>query len=210
MPPRHPAPTEAPNHDASARQRILDAARTLFFEHGFAAVSTDMLAKEARVSKATLYKNYANLSEVLVAVMRAEAARFESGVPSRAENWEDFRSAMIQYGTNLLRFLNDPEIIRFTQLVHEEARLHPDVAEPFYASAYGETHRQLTDMIAHGQKLGYLASAGTPAETAEQLIGMWEPLRWTKALIGITDRPYPQPKAWAAKCVDALLRPTVG
>ena len=165
-----------------------------------------MIAKEAKLSKATLYKQFANLSEVLVAFLRLEAERFEAGVPTRADTWKDFRKAIIQYGTNLLRFLNDPEIIRFTQLVHEEARLHPAVAEPFFSAAIEQTHRQLVEMIAHAQKAGYIECVCTPSETAEQLLGMWEPMRWTKALVGLTPRPYPQPGAWAAKCVDALFR----
>ena len=205
---RESATTRTPAQGLGAPDRIRQAARELFFEHGFAAVSTDMLAKHAKVSKATLYKNYQNMSEVLVAVLRAEAERFESGVPGHADNWDDFRDAMIKYGTSLLRFLNDPDIIRFTQLVHEEARLHPGVAAPFYSSAYAATHRHLTEMIAHGEQAGYLKTVGSAEETAEQLLGMWEPLRWTKALIGLATRPYPRPKDWATKCVDALLGPS--
>ena len=199
--------TRTSTREHGPQERVLKAGRDLFFEHGFSAVSTDMLAKHAKVSKASLYKHYSNMSEVLVAVMRAEASRFETGVPNRAETWDDFRDALIQYGTNLLRFLNDPEIIRFTQLVYEESRLHPAVAGPFFSAALEETHRQIASLLKHGESVGYLECSCTPEETAEQLMGMWEPLRWTKALLGLTSKPYPQPKVWATKCVDALVKP---
>lgn len=197
--------TERREHEA--RARIIAAGRSLFFEHGFNAVSTDMLAKEAKLSKATLYNHFDNLAQVLVAVIRFEAERIEGGGPTLAENWPDFRSAMIDFGTTLLRFLNDPDIIRFTQLVHEEARLHPEVAQPFFSAALESTHAHITLMIDHGHRRGYLDIVNTPAETAEQLMGMLEPLRWSKALIGLSKRPYPRPADWSRKCIDALLRP---
>ncbi|MEO0586243.1 MAG: TetR/AcrR family transcriptional regulator [Planctomycetota bacterium] len=199
--------SERTERDQGGRERVLAAGRLLFFKHGFAAVSTDMIAKEAKLSKATLYKHFDNLADVLVAVIQVEADRIESGGPVFADTWPEFRVAMVRYGTNLLRFLNDPEIIRFTQLVHEEARLHPGVAQPFFSSALESTHRRITAMIEHADSCGYLDITCTPAETAEQLMGMWEPLRWSKALVGLSNRPYPRPGDWAEKCVHALLSP---
>lgn len=167
-----------------------------------------MLAREARTSKAALYRHFENASEILVEVLTNESKRFEAGVPLACETREEFFDAMIEYGTRLMRFLNDPEVIRFSQLIHEEARAYPVVAQTFFDAAYGAAHQNLTRMIGYGIDAGYLDVEMSPAETAEQLMGMWEPLRWTKALLGLSRRPYPRPADWAAKCVDALFQTT--
>lgn len=203
--PRPKSPASAASK--SPRDKLIAAGRELFFAHGFSRVSTDMLARRARTSKAALYRYFENASEILVEVMTNESKRFEAGVPLRCDTRREFDRAILDYGTRLLRFLNDPEVIRFSQLIHEEARAHPDVAATFYNAAYGATHKNLTEMIRHGVDSGYLDLRISPAEAAEQLVGMWESLRWTRALMGLNRRPYTSPESWSRSCIETLFGP---
>src|SRR5689334_472794 len=52
------------------REQILEGAQRVFLRDGFAAASTDMLAKEAGVSKRTLYAYYPGKEELFVDVVR--------------------------------------------------------------------------------------------------------------------------------------------
>ncbi|WP_051987782.1 TetR/AcrR family transcriptional regulator [Bosea sp. UNC402CLCol] len=54
---------------------ILAAARALFLDHGFDTVSMDMVARQAPVSKATLYAHFASKEELFTAVVVDEAER---------------------------------------------------------------------------------------------------------------------------------------
>jgi len=54
---------------------ILAAARELFLDHGFDAVTMDMVARQAPVSKATLYAHFASKEELFTAVVVEEANR---------------------------------------------------------------------------------------------------------------------------------------
>ena len=67
------------NENAS-KSRILSTARTLFFVKGFEKVTTDLLAREASVSKATIYRHFDNMSEILQNVLEAEAECFRAEV----------------------------------------------------------------------------------------------------------------------------------
>lgn len=185
--------------------RIIAAGRRLFFEKGFVKVSTDMLAKEASVSKATLYKYFPSMTAVLRAVVEAEADVFESGTSKDVSTLEDLKRALICYGSNLLTFLNDNEIIQFAQLMFEEARTYPDIASEFYASAYARTHKDLSAIISRALEQGVFASTLTSEELAEQLIGMWEGLRFIRAQLGLTQKPFDNPRDWSEKCVQTLL-----
>ena len=54
---------------------IIAAARGLFLDHGFDTVSMDMVARQAPVSKATLYAHFAGKEELFTAVVVNEAKR---------------------------------------------------------------------------------------------------------------------------------------
>lgn len=185
--------------------RIIAAGRKLFFERGFERVSTDALAREAKVSKASLYKYFPNMSEVLKGVVRAEGDSFEDSVPVKCETFEELRDALILYGVGALNFLNKPEIIQFCQLMMEEARAHPQIALRFYESAYQRSFESLKTMFEYGQSKGYLKADLYAGELAEMLMGMWEGIQWNKARMGLTVLPFPDPDSWATKCVDLLL-----
>jgi AcrR family transcriptional regulator len=59
----------------SSRQRIVEAARAHFFNHGFRSVTMDDLAAELGISKKTLYAHFASKTALLEAVL---ANKFES------------------------------------------------------------------------------------------------------------------------------------
>lgn len=191
---------------ASSAKRILAAARELFFAQGFAKVSTDDLAQAASVSKATLYKHFNGMQGVLQAVVEAEVESFEQGVPTQVQTREEFIEALTTFGSNLLNFLNKAEIIRFSQLIFEQARSYPELAAEFYASAYGRTQEDLADLIRQGVEQGFLLTSLESTELAEQLLGLWEGFGFIRALLGLTARPFEDPDSWSRACVLTLLQ----
>jgi AcrR family transcriptional regulator len=62
---------------ALQRQRILDAARGVFFRDGFMAANLDEVAEGAGVAKGTLYRYFENKAELYVAVLSANGEIFE-------------------------------------------------------------------------------------------------------------------------------------
>ena len=55
------------------QKAILDTAQRLFSQFGLKKVTTDDIAREARVSKATIYKYYRNKGEILDEVVKIES-----------------------------------------------------------------------------------------------------------------------------------------
>ena len=193
---------------AQQEEKILRAARDLFFEHGYGAVSTDMLAKEASVSKSTLYKHFPSTAALLKAVCEEEGRKFKSGVNTNCETLEQLRDNLTDFGTNLLRFLNDPLIIRFTSLIHEQARANPETTAAFFDSAYNQTLSDIGAMFSSAREHGAFRHELTDEELAEQLLGAWESTRWLKAVMGLSRRPFQSPRDWAGKGVSTILAST--
>ncbi|MEL7042878.1 MAG: TetR/AcrR family transcriptional regulator [Pseudomonadota bacterium] len=186
--------------------RIIDAARKLFFAHGFSAISGDQLCREARVSKTTLYKYFGDMPGVLAAVVINEGELFDLRVDTQPETEEAFWEALEGYGTRLLKLLNRPFCIRLDRMLHEEARSNPKLAEAFYDNAYGKAHRDMTALMRHGLEQGFISRKEAAADLADNLISMWGGLKFVRARLGLTKKPFPSPENWAKQCVETLFR----
>src|SRR3546814_490726 len=74
------APTPSSNELNAKALTVLRAARNVFLTHGFSAATTDMIQREAGVSKSTVYAHYANKEALFTAVIEAECASFTKTV----------------------------------------------------------------------------------------------------------------------------------
>lgn len=165
--------------------RILSAAKKLFFTEGFDRVSVERLAKEASVSKTTLYKYYGDMPGVLRAIAESEADQFDFSVGSDEQSAKDLEDRLIDLGARLLKEIDAPEKVQFDRLVHEQARHHPDLAEVYYGALYARTQDYLSALIALGQAKGLFRSGVSSDLLADQLLCMWLGLSRTRTVLGI-------------------------
>lgn len=167
-------------------------------------LTTDRLARTAKVSKTSIYKHYPDLSTLLEAVIAAEAARISFGLPREPADAGAFWQALKAYGANLLQLLNRPEVIRLDQLMHEQARRYPELGSRFFEATYGRSLRELTAMLSYGVKRRFIRLPIDPPRDAELLLSLWEGFAFGRARLGLVDRPFPDPQGWADACVDRL------
>src|SRR5262245_22661359 len=64
--------TERP---ASTRERLMDAAVVLFYEHGFHAIGLDRILDEVGVTKTTFYNHFESKDQLILAVLTARDQR---------------------------------------------------------------------------------------------------------------------------------------
>ena len=77
MKPAHRARPRSRKRDPNW-QRIVDAARVHFFNHGFRSVTMDDLAEELGISKKTLYAHFPGKFDLLEAVLADKLAGVEA------------------------------------------------------------------------------------------------------------------------------------
>jgi len=97
------------------RARIVAAARPLFLDRGFLRTTSDDIAAELGMSKATLYRTFRSKEDILRAVVRENMAEILAGVESlirdasqgfvekMAALFAHLAGAMAQFGPNLVR-----------------------------------------------------------------------------------------------------------
>jgi AcrR family transcriptional regulator len=99
----------------AGRQRIVEAARAHFFNHGFRSVTMDDLAEELGISKKTLYAHFPGKIEVLEAVLADKFAGVEAKLTEISRAYpHDFATALHELLANMQRELDEikPPFVR--------------------------------------------------------------------------------------------------
>src|SRR5271165_4750911 len=83
---------------ASKAESILAAAKRSFLAAGFGAVSMDAIAREAGVSKATVYAHFAGKEELFGAVIARECERYFARFSPGELDPDDVRASLTVLG----------------------------------------------------------------------------------------------------------------
>jgi AcrR family transcriptional regulator len=115
-------------------KRILDAARTVFLQHGFEGASIDEIAKVARSGKPTIYARFPDKRALFTAVMRDMVARieqFSGDIPAVGS----IEERLVGAGLAVLRWVLDGDRVALMQLAIAEVHRFPDLASSVSRSA---------------------------------------------------------------------------
>ena len=107
---------------------IIEVATRLFLESSFEAISIDLIAATARISKQTFYARFASKEELYAAVIRKSVDDLlipEAGEPDRAGPIE---ATLIRIGVELSRRALAPAAVALNRLVTSEAHQFPQLA----------------------------------------------------------------------------------
>src|SRR5437868_6827639 len=108
-------PSKRSRPSDSGRQRIVEAARTHFFSHGFRSVSMDDLAEELAMSKKTLYAHFPSKIALLEAVLADKFAGVQAKLKEVTRAYpHDFSTALHELLSNTQRELAEikPPFVR--------------------------------------------------------------------------------------------------
>lgn len=117
------------------RQAILDAARTLFLQRGYAGTSMDDVAAHAHVSKQTVYLHFVDKTRLFAELITGDIADSETSthplieaMPQRDHVERDLR----EFARPHLADVMQPELLRMRRVLIGEAERFPDLAEAWY------------------------------------------------------------------------------
>jgi AcrR family transcriptional regulator len=151
--------------DADVDRRILDVARAVYAERGWAGFNFDVIAHQARVSKDAIYRRYTSKIELLLSVIARDAGDHVPAGPT-----EDTRAYLItmahlyfeEYiagrGVNSLR-------------IFVEAPQNPELVEAFHRELAAPVIVQTRAAIRVAMDAGLLPLATSPTAVLDAILG---------------------------------------
>ena len=148
-----------------SRAAVVDAARTLFMEQGYAGTTMDDIARRAGLTKRTLYNNYVDkealfrliVSDVIaIAETFARELRVELATGITTANLrEKLHDVAVRMATGIVRM----PVISLRRLLVGEARMFPELARGYFDRAPGQVLGVLTESFERLMRAGVLRAA---------------------------------------------------
>jgi len=182
------AATEDP--ESPKRRAILNAATDLFAARGYGAVSMDAIAREADVSKATLYAHFESKDRLFAMIVRVAceeniAPQYDLPDTGSREQSGDVAAALQAIGGRALRFFLHDRILAIHRLVIAESIRFPELGRAFYENGPAAGRKMLGAWMASQPGL----NVPEPELAAEQFSCLLRSGLYLRATLGLGPDP---------------------
>ena len=166
--------------------QVLNGARDIFLRDGFEGASVDDIAREAGVSKATLY-NYFPDKKMLFLEICSEQCRIQADAAFELEHTNLPIRDVLRLGAEMLvRFLVSPFALSIHRLAVGEADRFPDLAREFYKSGPALGHARIKLVLEAGVKRGELKIDDIEM-ASEQFAALCKTDLWVQVTLKVRD-----------------------
>ena len=155
----------------SKAESILAAAKRTFLAAGFGAVSMDAIAREAGVSKATVYAHFAGKEDLFGAVIERECERYFARFSAGELDLGDVRASLTVLGRRFLELLLSPDGIALHRIILGEVTRFPGLGEVFWRAGPERQRVQIEAFLKSAAASGTLDLADTRL-AAEQFLSL--------------------------------------
>ncbi len=191
---------------ASKAESILAAAKRSFLQNGFGAVSMDAIAREAGVSKATVYAHFTGKEELFGAVIGGECEQYLADFSAGELDPADVRASLTTLGRRFLELLLSPDAIALHRIILGEVSRFPALGEVFWRAGPERNLLQIETFLRAATAAGSL-QIPDPRRAAEQFVGLVRgetQLRHLLRLEAVADRR--RVRALVDAAVDTFVR----
>jgi AcrR family transcriptional regulator len=154
----------------SKAEAVLAAAERTFLASGFGAVSMDAIAREAGVSKATVYAHFANKEELFGAVIAAVSERF-GGFSALELDPRDIERSLNTIAHRFLDLVLSPESIAVNRIIIGEVTRFPVLGSVFWEAGPARVRAQIEMFLRGAGEVGSLVISD-PRLAAEQFVSL--------------------------------------
>jgi len=164
--------------------QVLEGAREVFMADGFEGASVDDIARQANVSKATLYSYFPDKRLLFMEVANQECARQSQAAVDNIDMNAAPRLVLSQAGRHFLRFLTSKFGQQVFRICVAESDRFPEIGRAFYRSGPERMRAEMAEYfsgsIARGElKIDDLALA------ADQFGELCKADLWPRLMFGV-------------------------
>jgi AcrR family transcriptional regulator len=187
-------------------ETILAAAERAFLAGGFGAVTMDAIAREAGVSKATVYAHFHGKEELFGAVIAHLSERRFGGFSADALDPLDIAASLTTIARRFLDLVLSPEAIALNRIIIGEVIRFPVLGQVFWAAGPERIRAQIEAFLRRAAEAGSLAIPD-PRMAAEQFAALARGEIHLRSLMRLEDPADPAAlDAAAASAVATFLR----
>lgn len=157
--------------DHSKDTAILDAACALMFAKGPAKMSMEAIARQAGVSKVTLYKRFADKETLIDAVIQQLSQRINGTLTVSPNDYKDCHHALSEFGLLLLNFIVSHEHMNLMRMMASISEEHTQILHNIYSGGVMAAHQALSEWLTLKHKEG-LINCADPDFGAEMFLSM--------------------------------------
>jgi AcrR family transcriptional regulator len=182
---KNAAETSAQDAPDSAKLRqILDGARRVFLADGFDGASMNEIAREAGVSKGTLYVYFDSKEALFVSLIRTDRKHQAEQICEFDENAGDPETVLRRFGRSLLTSMTSPDSVAHIRTVIAVAGKNPQIGEAFYEAGPAYGIDRLGQYLARQAQAGLLAM-DNPTQAASHFMQLCQGDLFKRQLFGV-------------------------
>jgi AcrR family transcriptional regulator len=186
--------------ESAKRKQILDGARRIFFGRGFDATSMGEIAREAKVSKGTLYVYFDSKEALFSALIQESKGDSAERRLYLDDDDPDVEAALKGFAIRLIQKMAAPKHIALVRMVIGAAEQFPALARVFFEAGPAHGARRLAAYFAAQTQAGRLA-VPDPEIAAWHFLGMCN----HPTLIAVILAQEPPSEARMARLADAAV-----
>jgi len=202
------SPGRPPANEAVAhKEAILDAATSVFLEHGFAAATIAEIVKRSGASKQTLYSLFGSKAVLFEALMHRYLSSSASSSTFTSFNSADSVETILhKVGTRAIHGILSQQRQDLYRLIVEEADQFPELAAEFWRRGPARVSAELTELFERLVREGILEIEDTVA-AADQFLGalLWAPLVRFNLRLELPLKTEKEIHRWVRVSVNAFL-----
>jgi AcrR family transcriptional regulator len=169
------------------REAILEVARAVFAEEGYATASMSTIAARLGGSKGTLYNYFKNKEELFAECVRQECARFAEALFDSAPP-DDLEAWLTAFGERFITHLLSDWAVRTYQLVISEAHRTPELARAFYEAGPAQWIQRLSAVLAAARDRGEMVADDCEL-AAQQFMSLCRGAHHFRYCLNLIERP---------------------
>ena len=193
---------DAASTESAKRTQILVGARRAFLANGYEGTSMSLIAREAGVSKGTLYVYFSN-KEALFAAVTERQCHTQGGIAFEVLNEDGPASEILPaFGRHFVDFVLSDPACALRRLITAESAKFPELGHAFYENGPRRMKGQLAGYLKRRVEAGELDIADTELAATQFIMlckGEFDMLRQ----ISVIDTATPQRIGYT---VDAAVR----
>lgn len=174
--------------DLEKRQRILNAAKQLFLQHGYHGSSMNQIALEAGVTKLTVYNHFQDKATLFSCAVEETCEAILQESPKVLQPDSDFQQELYQICLRSFNIANLPEALKLDLLIMQLAYEKNPLAERFYTASHIKLNRAWHDFFEQAQQHQFIQT-DDPQHQTELMVSLLLGMRHHKVLLSLSPLP---------------------